>query len=50
MSCSEEKSKIFLIKNWLFNCGINLVRMMKRILMKTTIEIDRRYVGVKNVL
>jgi len=47
---STYKIGINLIKNWLFNCRINLVRMMKKILMKTAAEIDDCCVGVKNVL
>lgn len=47
---STYKIGINLIKNWLFNCGINLVRMMKKILMKATVGIDGCCVGVKNVL
>jgi len=47
---STYKIGINLIKNWLFNCGVNLVRMMKKILMKTTVEIDGCFVGGKNVV
>ena len=47
---STYKIGINLIKNWLFNCGINLVRMMKKILMKNAVQIDGYWVGVKNVV
>lgn len=47
---STYKIGINLIKNWLFNCAINFVRIMKKILMKTTVEIDGCCVGRKNVL
>jgi hypothetical protein len=47
---STYKIGINLIKNWLFNCWVNLVRMMKKILMKTAVQIDGRWGGRKNVV
>lgn len=47
---STYKIGINLIKSWMFNCGINLIRMLKKILIKTAVEIDGCCVGRKNVL
>ena len=47
---STYKIGINLIKNWLFNRAINLIRMIKRILMKTTAEVYGCCGGRKNVV
>ena len=47
---STYKIGINLIKNWLFNCRVNLIRMMKKILMKTAVDVVGCCVGRKNVL
>lgn len=47
---STYKIGINLIKSWLFNCKINLIRMLKNILIKTTVEVGGYCVGRKNVV